>query len=98
MSEFNIELLKSFLFAAFGGVIGYIMRSITSKREICFLRALIEGIAAGFVGMCVSLLCSSIGIDIRLSGAIVGVSGWIGANATVRIIERVIYKRLGIND
>lgn len=84
------------LLATLGGVMGYLMRSIDQRRKICFLHMAIEGSAAGFVGFLVLLVCESLQLDVRWIGVIVGVAGWLGANATIRLVESAVYSKLGI--
>lgn len=85
------------LFAVFGGIMGYLMRSLdNNQNKINWSRALIEGASAGFVGLLVTLLCDAIHLSESWTGVIVGVSGWLGANATIRMLESVVLNKLGI--
>jgi hypothetical protein len=91
--------LKAVLYAAFaalGGLLGHIMRAIDKNESIVPLRAVCEAIAAGFVGMLVMLVCKATGLSAEWTGVIVGVCGWLGANATIRILEELVYKKLGL--
>jgi len=84
------------LFAAFGGVMGHLMRTIDKKEKIVWGRAAVEGLAAGFVGLIVLLICGAMELGEQWTGVIVGVSGWLGANATIRMLEGMVRKKLGI--
>lgn len=84
------------VFAAFGGLMGYLMRAVDSGHEIRYTRALLEAMSAGFVGVLVTLACLAMDLNPLWSGVIVGVSGWLGAQASIRMLETLIYKRLGI--
>lgn len=84
------------LFAAFGGVMGHLMRTIDKKEKIIWSRAIVEGAAAGFVGLIVLLICGAMELSEQWTGVIVGVSGWLGANATIRMLEGMVRKKLGI--
>jgi hypothetical protein len=91
--------LKAFLYAAFsalGGVLGHIMRAMDKQEPVIWTRAAIEGIAAGFVGLLMMLLCSALGLSEQWTGIIVGVSGWLGAQASIRMLEELVYKKLGL--
>lgn len=83
-------------FAAIGGFLGHLMRTIDAKEKINWLRAALEGIAAGFVGLIVMLMCNAMGLPPQWTGVIVGVCGWLGANATIRMLEKMVRKKLGI--
>jgi len=83
-------------FAAIGGFLGHVMRTMDAKEKINWVRAALEGIAAGFVGLLVMLACNAMGVPAQWTGVIVGVCGWLGANATIRILEKMVRKKLGI--
>src|SRR5687768_3321369 len=91
-----IKALAYALFAAFGGVMGHLMRTFDKREEIKWGRAAMEGSAAGFVGLLMLLLCQAMGLSEQWTGIIVGVSGWFGANATIQILETFVLKKLGI--
>jgi len=83
--------------AAFGGFMGHIMRSLDKPTPVSYRRAAVEGMAAGFVGLLVMLMCSAMNLSEQWTGVIVGVSGWLGANASIRILEKRIFKQLGLS-
>lgn len=84
------------LFATVGGVIGYLSRTIQAGGEVKWPRAILEGFSAGFIGLVVTFLCEALHLNLCWTGAIVGVSGWMGATASVKIVEMVISRRLGL--
>lgn len=91
--------LKALAYAAFssiGGALGHLMRSIDKKERISWGRCTVESIAAGFVGLLVLLMCEAMGVGPQWTGVIVGVSGWLGASATIRMLEMAMRKRLGL--
>lgn len=92
--------VKAILYAAlatFGGFLGHIMRALDKSTPISYGRACVEGLAAGFVGLLVMLMCSATNMSDQWTGVIVGVSGWLGANASIRMLEKLVFKKLGIN-
>lgn len=91
--------IKAGLFASlatFGGFLGYVMRSLDKDTPLSWMRAIAEGFAAGFVGLIVLLMCNAMHLGDQWSGVIVGVSGWLGSNATIRVLEKVVFKKLGL--
>lgn len=82
--------------ASFGGLLGYIMREHDRGNDLTLGRALVEAASSGFVGFLVMLLCRAMGLDLLWSGFLVGLCGWLGATASIRILERVVYDKLGI--
>lgn len=83
--------------SAFGGAVGYIMRTIENGKKINYARVALEGGAAGFVGVLVTLLCTALHLSAEWTGVVVGVSGWVGANGSIRLLEKAINKRLGLD-
>jgi hypothetical protein len=93
-----VKMLLYALLAALGGFLGYVMRSLDSKTHpVSYRRASVEGLAAGFVGLLVMLVCSATNMSEQWTGVIVGVAGWLGANASIRMLEKLVFKKLGIS-
>lgn len=84
------------LLASVGGLIGYLMRKIDAQEKISWLQALLQTIGAGFVGLLILLTCMEFNFSLQWTGVIVGVFGWLGANVTIRVLERLVLKKLGI--
>jgi hypothetical protein len=91
-----VRALAYATFAALGGVMGHLMRTVDGKRKIHWGRACLEGAAAGFVGLLMLFLCEANGLGQQWTGVIVGVSGWLGASGTIRMLETIVRKKLGI--
>ncbi len=91
-----IKLMVYAAFAAAGGILGHIMRSMDKNEKIKWGRACWEGLAAGFVGMLFLFVCQAMNLSEQWTGVIVGVSGWLGANASIRMLETIVYKKLDI--
>lgn len=84
------------MLAGIGGLLGYVMREHDAGNPLNAWRALTEAVSSGFVGFLVMLLCRAMGLDPLWSGFVVGIFGWLGANVSIRLLERVVYERLGI--
>ena len=92
--------VKAILYAAlatFGGFLGHVMRALDEPTPISYGHACVEGLAAGFVGLLVMLMCNATNMSDQWTGVVVGVSGWLGANASIRMLEKLVFKKLGIN-
>lgn len=73
------------------------MRSLDKSHPIGYGRASVEGLAAGFVGLLVMLVCNELSLSEQWTGVIVGVAGWLGANASIRMLEKQVFHKLGIS-
>lgn len=92
-----IRLLAVSAFAAVGGAIGAVLRSMDAKESLSFTRALIEFMAAGFVGTLTGLLCDAWGLSVGWTAFIAGTFGMVGARAAVQVLQRVVWAKLGLN-
>lgn len=90
------QLLLYPLFAAVGGFLGYVLRALDAGTRVSMWRAVIEAAAAGFVGVLVMLVCQATHLGPQWTGVMVGVCGWLGATASIRMLERVVRKKLGV--
>jgi hypothetical protein len=84
-------------FAAFAGGLGYVMRTMDAQQPVTVWRTLVQGMAAGFVGLLVMWICQSAGLSWQWMAVSVGVSGWLGAEATIQVIQKLVWNKLGLN-
>ena len=100
MDNFNLsDWLTSagyVLLASIGGLLGYVMRENDKGNPLKLWRAATEAASSGFVGFLVMLLCSAMDLDPLWSGFVVGIFGWLGASASIRMLERLAYEKFGI--
>lgn len=91
--------LKAAMYAAlasFGGFMGALLRSQHENEPFSWKIIGMEALAAGFVGLLMMFVCNELNLSERWTGVIVGVCGWLGANATIVILEQMIYKKIGL--
>lgn len=82
--------------AAVAGGIGYALRTADGGQRPTLWRTMLEVCAAGFVGLLFKLVCEETHLSDQWTGVVVGLAGWLGANASVSLLERIIYDKLGI--
>lgn len=100
MMDFGPEAVKGLLYtvlASGGGLLGYLMRTLENEdEEIHWGKAFVQAAGAGFTGFLVMLVCRAMGLSDLWTGGIVGFFGWMGASATIVVLEKVIYRKLGV--
>ena len=82
--------------AAVAGGIGYALRTAKEGNRLTLWRMMLEGCAAGFVGLLFKLVCEETHLSDQWTGVVVGLAGWLGANASISLLERIVYDKLGI--
>lgn len=90
------QLILYPLFAALGGLLGCVLRAMDAGVKVSVWRAVIEAISAGFVGVLVMLICQATHLSPQWTGVMVGVCGWLGATASIRLLEQVVRRKLGV--
>lgn len=83
-------------FSAAGGMLGFALRTINKKQPLAFGRCALEGVSAAFVGLLVLMACDAMHLSPQWTGVIVGVCGWLGATATIVMLENVVRNKLGL--
>lgn len=86
------------LLATLAGLLGHLMRVVECGGRVKWLVAGLEACASGFVGYLAIPMCKAMGLSYEWTGVVVGLLGWLGAAASVKIIEKVVRRRLGIAD
>ncbi|QMV29682.1 hypothetical protein [Vibrio phage vB_VnaS-AQKL99] len=100
MSDERLALVQSLLltlFAALGGLLSYLMRTLNHDEKPRLSRAFVETFSSAFVGILAIMACRAFHIDVLWSGVIVGVFGWLGAEASIVILTGLVRKKLGVN-
>ena len=92
-----IEALILGLFAATGGLLGYLMRTIDQDEKPNFYKGMVEFFASGFVGVIGMLLCKAFEFDVIWAGVICGVFGWMGAKSSIVLITNALRRKLGVS-
>jgi hypothetical protein len=93
------EFLKSWIYiviAATGGVLGHLMRRFGTGQKISIGETILQGVGAAFSGYLVLLGCRSLAVPSDVSGVVIGLCGWLGADATLMLLQSYIYKKLNI--
>jgi hypothetical protein len=84
-------------FSAFAGGLGYILRSMEKGDTVHASRVFWEMLGSGFSGFIVLMLCKVMAISPEWTGIIVGITGWLGAQATILGLEGVARRKLGLD-
>lgn len=101
MAQEKVTVLEIITMSAFGGVGGmlsYLMRTLNADKQPKFGKLVVEGLSSGFVGLLAMLACKALGADPLWSGVVVGVFGWVGAEASIAILARLVRQRLGVDN
>jgi hypothetical protein len=85
------------LLASIAGTLGFVMRQMHAGERVGLCRTLIEGASAGFVGLMMMYACHAMGVSDDWTAVTVGVSGWLGAAASIQMIQRFVWQRIGLS-
>lgn len=81
--------------AIFGGVIGYMSRAAESNEPVTIGTLIVQAAGAGFAGVLIFLAGSLYDIDWRLIAIVSGIGGWMGADATLRLMSKWARRKIG---
>lgn len=91
--EWWLAVLLVFL-AAVGGFLGSVIRATDGKTPLKWTVVGIETLASAFSGVIVMLLCDYLTLDIRMTGVVVGVCGWVGGRTAMMWLEKRVRRIL----
>jgi LydA holin phage, holin superfamily III len=97
----TFNLIQYALFTAFatlGGLVSFAQKVRAGKSKWVNLMELIgELVASGFAGIIVLLICDYMRFDVKLTGAMVGISGWMGTRC-LYLLESFLAEKFGIKE
>jgi predicted anti-sigma-YlaC factor YlaD len=71
---------------------------LDNGAKISKWRVVFEMACAAFAGVLVMLMCQAMNMSVQWTGVVVGVCGWLGGAAAMRLLERVVTRKVGVND
>lgn len=83
--------------AAIGGILGHLMRKFSRGQPVSLAETLLQGVSAAFAGYLVLLACRASGAPTEVSGVLTGLCGWLGADASLMVLQTYIYRRLNLH-
>ena len=92
-----LKMAGLMLLAMIAGALGYIMRMMDAQLPVKWPRVMLEAASAGLVGLLIILLCQQFHASIQITGISTGVFGWLGAKATIQVLQRLVWDKLGLN-
>lgn len=95
----GLQILEIIIYAAFAGIaglLGHTLRTLESGGQLTMFRSFAEMAGAALVGVLTLMACKALALDTMWTGVTVGVMAWLGANASIRVLEKMVYQRLGI--
>lgn len=100
----QVELLTAFslswgyiVIAIIGGVLGYLMRKRKARQKISLGETALQGVAAGFAGGLILLIGRLAGLPPEMCAVLVGLCGWLGADATLMLLQTYVYDKLKLS-
>ena len=89
-------MLTYTLLAGIGGLLGCYTRT-PDRRKVPASRIVVNSLSSAFVGSLIIMLLRAYNVDESLYGPISGFAGWLGADTSIRLLERYLYKKLQIS-
>ncbi len=83
-------------FSAFAGGLGYILRAMNGGDGVSWKRVIVEMLGSGFSGLLILWICQVGHVGAEWTGIIVGITGWLGAQATILTLEGLVRRKLGL--
>jgi len=93
----HAETVMMVLVSIVGAALGYISRQWRAGKTIKLSRMMFAVMASVFIMAMTSTLCNIMGFSYNWTILIVGVFSWMGTDASIVILERAVYKKLGIS-
>lgn len=97
MQEHTKQAIWAVGLASVAGLLGHIMRTIRHGRKVRVRHAIYQTLASGFVGYLVCHVGRALNVGENWMAPLIGVSGWVGASSMMVVVERLVFKKLGVD-
>ena len=94
---FWIKNCAMVLLAIVAGFLGELYRTVMKREQIVWKYVFVKAGAAGFCGVMFLLGCSAASLSDQTTGMVVGVFGWLGAEVSIVVLEKWVFRSIGIN-
>lgn len=85
------------LVSVMGAALGYVSRQWGLQKTIKWSRFLFSIFAAIFMLILLRTACNLLGLSYEWTLLIVGLFSWLGTEVTVSVLERIVYRKLGLS-
>lgn len=93
----NIKLLILLIVSTLGASLGYISRQWGVDKTIRISRLIFSVFAAIFMTVLLKTACDVLELNYQWTLIIIGLFSWLGTDVTVTLLERIVYRKLGLS-
>lgn len=99
MSAFSdsVKTVLLIIVSILGAGLGYISRQWGLEKTLKWSRFMFSIFAALFMLIILRTICTVLGLSYEWTLIIVGLFSWLGTDVTVAVLERIVYKKLGLS-
>lgn len=97
LDQWWIKLIAFTILAAIGGAIGHLFRIFENGHKFSLTIFIVKTLSAAFTGCLMYLLCIALNFSPVWTGICVGVFGWLGADATIKVLKSFVYNMLNVD-
>lgn len=85
------------LLASVAGGLGHIVRRMDKDKPVRWRYVLVQAASAGLAGLFTYWICDALGVGHQWTGISVGICGWMGASASIEVLQKLVWDKLGID-
>lgn len=98
--DIDTETLRAAGYTLLGAISGFVAKVVEDVEgdKVRPSQWFAAALGSGLVGYLIYLLCLSLGFDGPLIGVVVGLFGALGAKATIVVLKKFVFGKLGISE
>lgn len=90
-----VAVIGMVLLASLGGFLGSTIRRLDERKKLDWFVISVETMASAFSGVIVLLVCIHYEVSLAMTGAVVGLCGWLGGRTTMLWLQSRITQVIG---